>query len=445
MTKLRLDFSLETFEERNNFLHSYLNEYIEKNGPLSASDAETCGNYLLWGKDADGSTVVSRHEVFLPTRWNREELETESLDALMEAPTFSETDIRPLDAPRLKIPREVFSRTDALKNAPAYMAETLRTLFHKIDALDFGIESYELESGARTKPIRDELLAELTSEERDELSAAAQKWTQYQYLKARHELKDLRSQQYALKDGYAPRLQSHATPNSPAAPTHETLGVEVPVFPLGLIGFQESPLLFYEGDPSKLGEEDLRRIDKWLDEFYYIKDGTYVPRPNRLFDFRNQDHVIAALQLIYDFEDQSETDTIEGTGASFLETMNWYMERAGLTPVQQEILEYKARGFHNPAISEIINAKYGKTYSSNYISTIFRQKIAMQIVDAAVAHFNHIQNIFFGENFKKCSMCGKWLLIDENNFVRKSRSKDGFAARCKRCDKSERQRKKKGE
>ena len=48
----------------------------------------------------------------------------------------------------------------------------------------------------------------------------------------------------------------------------------------------------------------------------------------------------------------------------------------------------------------------------------------------------------FEENFKKCNGCGKILLVDAENFVRKSRSKDGFSTKCKKCDRADRQRKK---
>ena len=42
-------------------------------------------------------------------------------------------------------------------------------------------------------------------------------------------------------------------------------------------------------------------------------------------------------------------------------------------------------------------------------------------------------------NDEKCNGCGRWLLIDSENFVRKSRSKDGFSTKCKACDKKDRQ------
>ena len=39
-------------------------------------------------------------------------------------------------------------------------------------------------------------------------------------------------------------------------------------------------------------------------------------------------------------------------------------------------------------------------------------------------------------------MCGKELLLSKYNFIKKSRSKDGYSNRCKICEKEERRRKK---
>ena len=44
--------------------------------------------------------------------------------------------------------------------------------------------------------------------------------------------------------------------------------------------------------------------------------------------------------------------------------------------------------------------------------------------------------------WKKCTCCGRLLLIDPQNFVKKDGAVDGFSARCKRCDKELRDKKK---
>ena len=90
-----------------------------------------------------------------------------------------------------------------------------------------------------------------------------------------------------------------------------------------------------------------------------------------------------------------------------------------------------------------INKKYGKTYTVNYISTIFRQKIIPAINNAASYHKQIIRSLPFDEEFKVCTKCGRRLLRDPINFVRKSRAKDGLSNHCKACDKREREEKKK--
>ena len=96
----------------------------------------------------------------------------------------------------------------------------------------------------------------------------------------------------------------------------------------------------------------------------------------------------------------------------------------------------------NQDIADIINKKYGKSYTANYISTIFRQKIIPRIKETAQFLALIIENMCFEENFMKCNGCVKILLVDAENFVRKSRAKDGFSTKCKKCDRADRQRKK---
>ena len=121
-----------------------------------------------------------------------------------------------------------------------------------------------------------------------------------------------------------------------------------------------------------------------------------------------------------------------------LDTLKYYIEMTDLTEAQREILDFKISKTKNQDIADAINKKYNKSYTANYISTIFRQKIIPRINETAEFHTKVIENLSFPENFKKCNGCGKILLIDPEKFVRKSRSKDGFATRCKICDRLDR-------
>jgi hypothetical protein len=121
-----------------------------------------------------------------------------------------------------------------------------------------------------------------------------------------------------------------------------------------------------------------------------------------------------------------------------MNTSKFYIERAELSEVQQHILDLKLKKVTNTDIAAEVNKRWGKTYTPNYISTIFRQRIIPRINAAAAYHEKLVSNVFFEEEFKTCSDCGRTLLRDADNFTRKARSKDGFTNRCKACEKQAR-------
>ena len=71
MNRLKLNFSIDTIEERTEFLHNYLNSI---NFSLTPEEKETCANYILWGKEKDGKkTNVQtrrRHNEYRINKYN---------------------------------------------------------------------------------------------------------------------------------------------------------------------------------------------------------------------------------------------------------------------------------------------------------------------------------------------------------------------------------------
>lgn len=51
MSRLDLDFKLETREERTTFLNQYIGSL---NFTPTEDELETMANYILWGKNSDG-------------------------------------------------------------------------------------------------------------------------------------------------------------------------------------------------------------------------------------------------------------------------------------------------------------------------------------------------------------------------------------------------------
>ena len=107
-----------------------------------------------------------------------------------------------------------------------------------------------------------------------------------------------------------------------------------------------------------------------------------------------------------------------------------------LTPIQEEVLDLKVARWTNERIQQRLQEKFGVVYNVNYISTMFKKTICEKI--AATASRLEKEHMAQDEpgGWKKCTTCGRLLLRDKVNFVRKASSSDGLAARCKQCDKN---------
>ena len=444
--RLNLDWTLSTATERSAFLQQYMEEDIFEKRPPTEEELETMANYLLWGQDEDGLNPDQRKEIQLPRKnatWASQNIE--SLDELLESPTFSENSIYEFGAAAPKKVREVFSREELRTKLSPAQLQPFEDLWGEIDRIEIIINFFELEKGKRTKPPRNELLGRFSKEEIETLEARSQKLTQFRYLKLRHLLVELRRQQYTLRDSVLPRILGST--DAPAPSTFErnenNFDIDIPVFPLGI----QEKLVFRDFDelvPGVFKEEELKIIS---DLYWEKKDEEKrVQRESKpYFDFRDLEMVY---QLFLDLEefaaDQEGEDDFLKTGSKLLDALWFYVRQADLPPIQRKILDLKIKKVKNQDIATIVNQEFGKSYTTNYISTIFRQKIIPTINEAAIYHEKLIGSIFFEEDFKVCSKCGRLLLRDSINFVRRTRAKDGLSNHCKKCDKEEREKKKGG-
>ena len=84
--KFKLDFNIWSAQDRLEAIKS-----IDL-ASLNQKELETVSNYVLYGKDADGTSVVDRKEVQIQTKFDSYKKKKEvSLDELLESPTFDET------------------------------------------------------------------------------------------------------------------------------------------------------------------------------------------------------------------------------------------------------------------------------------------------------------------------------------------------------------------
>lgn len=112
-----------------------------------------------------------------------------------------------------------------------------------------------------------------------------------------------------------------------------------------------------------------------------------------------------------------------------LEKVNW-------SPEHQHILLRKIDKVPNEQIAEELLEINGKSYSVNYISTIWKQHISKQVVKYAYLWWNEKQYKPDGTmrtmfKWKYCPVCGEQLFLDELNFSMKA---DGtWKDMCKMC------------
>jgi hypothetical protein len=122
-TRLRLDISLATAEERNNFLNEYLQQEQFIKRPPTEEELTMMGNYILWGKNSEsGLSIAKEAGLSIDTKhktWSRDNIE--SLDELMESPAFNEAALSVYAQTQYRKPKEVFSRKEALEKCSPEM------------------------------------------------------------------------------------------------------------------------------------------------------------------------------------------------------------------------------------------------------------------------------------------------------------------------------------
>ena len=445
--RLNLDFNLVYQQERANYVNDYVQRPEFITNPLTPDELETISNYVLYGVDKEsGKSESEKKNIRLTAKnspWRDRNDDHESLEELRESPLFNEGSLRPLTAIPYKIPtkEKKFSRENALSSAPAYLKGIYEELFRRIDRIDLLVSYYELnygKKGKEVKPPREELTQKFTEEEAEKIAEEAINLTPHQYLKKKRELVSLRTEQYVLKDSFAPAIFTGAVqPHITNFDTSNSFEAGIEVLPLGLSDRSQTARLLFSKEtginlrPRDYTEDQLQKISK----FYWKKKNFDRKSKKFYFDFRNQEHVYLLLGLYTDLEGEIDWENLDSTLPYFLHTLKFYIKEAGLSDIQEEILRLKIKRVSNQDISQKLKEKFGKTYAANYISTIYTKRIVQKICEAAKYHEQVCGMIYFPEEFKECTCCGRTLLRDPVNFMRKARSADGLMARCKICEK----------
>lgn len=442
MNRLNLDWTLNLRTERKNFVEDYLSKISFK---PTEDELSTMADYILWGKETgaekDGHARIKHEGLYIESRSNDWTDERQvSLEGLLETPGFSENEFA---RPTYKKIRHVFSREEARRLASPQILEALEDLWRRIDSTELVISYYELDHGKRKTPIRQTLLDRFNESEHEIFKARAQKLSQYNYLRLKHELVELRTQQYTYQDSYKQTIFSKPSNNSIYYRPEEPIefGDDIPVLPLGirynsplykkLFSFERFPA------PDDFDERELKEISML---FWFPGQ----PSKEEAFDFTNEDHLYKFYSFYSMLEEKIHDEELGEDSAlvQFMNTAKAYESLAQLEPLHKDLLRWKIEKKSNNEIQDLIKEKYNHSYQINYISTLYC-KTLKAIAETAAFHKEVCENLFFPENFKKCKDCGRSLLLTNRDWVRRARSRDGFSPRCKHCEKIKRNSKEK--
>ena len=103
-------------------------------------------------------------------------------------------------------------------------------------------------------------------------------------------------------------------------------------------------------------------------------------------------------------------------------------------PLYYKLLIYKIDGKQNAEIQQLLDDEFGITYSVEYLSSLWRNKIPKLLAEQAkedylIWHFTYVEK----GKWKKCSRCGEVKLANNKFFSKNNTSKDGFYSICKKC------------
>ena len=404
-----LDFSLTSAESRTEFLSRLLSENPNLTQNLTQNDYDLFVDYICCGIGAEESqnpkpkSSVQKKETYLENK-RKPTPKEESLDALLETPTFNEGTSFSRQDIHYKIPKPNFSR-ERIKSRG--QEQNFKELWTQIDELEKLIGVREGKLGAE----------DLGTNFKD-LQDRAQALDSYHLYLAKKLLLDLRKTQYTLDDFYNPQLQRkellQSTYRGGEIENGLTFDTYINVLPLGLY----------------------QKIDRF--ERPWMAGAPYTqPQSKFSLDFTNPTQISIIIKFLEDLKEEA-IPNCESAVPQLVQTLTYYASHAHLSPEQSRILQLKIERKSSSQIAQEINEEFGTSHTDSYISTIFTQQICEKIAWAAQLHKDSFEKRGQPRYWKECKDCGAILLKDERNFTKSSRARDGFQCRCKWCERKKR-------
>ena len=395
--KFKLNFEIPTSKERLQFLKDNVNL-----SSLTKKELELCTDYVLYGKDPEknNTSSVDRKEIYIKTKYDSfSKTEPISLEALMESPTFDES--------ILQTERNIYKKVkptidrEKCKDIPG-----MKELWEEIDRMDRVLKIAQ----GKEAPQAGETIPTLSSKDIYQMG---------------HQLIELRKQQYILKDSVFSQIVAQKNYGSfYQNPTD--LQMNYPVYPCG----------------TMRDENDKEFKEPFLSERYFVaidieKEIQKIKDQGKPYiNFLDKEHIYQLCLNYYEIKDYAEHFP-DSPLSELLLTLDFYIEKANLSEQQKLIVDCKKKRLLNRDICKVLMDQMGIYHQENYISTIWN-KVCQLIANAAELHYDEWCCKDYEPAWKECNCCGRKLLRDPRNFVRKTKAPDGLTNRCKKCDQKKR-------
>lgn len=144
--------------------------------------------------------------------------------------------------------------------------------------------------------------------------------------------------------------------------------------------------------------------------------------------------VVSAILCNYSKLKEDSYDEFDGDVWYLIEAFEQICDKALADfPIYMRIVELKIDKKQNIEIKQALQDEFGMTYSVEYISSLWRNKIPKVIAQEAKDDFIKWQWRLQNRPMKKCSRCGQLKPAHNNFFSKNTTSKDGFYSICKKC------------
>lgn len=172
------------------------------------------------------------------------------------------------------------------------------------------------------------------------------------------------------------------------------------------------------------------RVTPSLEDKSYLKGSEIVVKGISLMDTKT----VSAVLCNYTKLKEDSWDQFDGDTWYLMQDFDKLCTKALADyPIYDRIVEWKIDGKPNSEIQKLLDEEFNQTYSVEYISSLWRNKIPKVIAEQAKEDFLIWEYTRRGYPMKKCSKCGQIKPANNLFFSKNKTSKDNWYSICKKC------------